>query len=594
VTAPPELHATMTGATAPRAGWMAALPGGLLVGASLLSLALVPDEAYLRSKVVWSEGLLLAGAAAWLLCLAWQGRFVASAPNVLLAALLPAGLAGIWLALGRPLSGVLARDEVERLLLLPVAIWSTAIAGEREGARRALLAVVILSAIPVAGLAMAQNLAGILELPLTRLARPIGTFGNPVFLGAYLVLVTPVALAGALLGRGVLRWGGALAAGLSLPALYATQTRWAWLGFGVAVTLGAVLLAPNPQSRRKLLLVLLALGLLLLALDRDVLRRQQAHSLIWRDTLGLVAAHPLGVGPGQFPVAFPPYASDELLAVYPRRERIINDAHSEPLQIAAELGWIGLPVFAWLLFQLFRGARAAWRAAGETDRPLVAGLIAGLAGLCVMSCGSPDQRFVATTLLFGCLSGLLLSWGPSRTWVLAAPGRALAAAGGLVLLAGAAHQTWDGLQLRRLMDVPASFEPAPGGAGEVARLQALADRDPLDAAARYELGVALARERRWTEAAQAVEAAWVLSAGLPGLQRSLGLMQAMAGRVDDALPNLQAALEQRPDDAEVRYLIAYLHFWKGEVREALQEVETLLAQHPDHVLGRLLLQKLRE
>ncbi len=594
VTNSPTLRTTSSSVTGARGVTPAVLPGTLLVGAALLALALVPDEAFLRSKVVWGEGLLLAGAAALLLGQAAHGRLLLPAPGVLLAALLPAGFAALWLWLGTPISDVLARDEIERLTLLPVAVWAAAAAAERPGARRALLAALVLTAIPVAGFAVAQNLAGILELPLNRVARPASTFGNPVFLGAYLVLVLPVALAGALFGRGVLRWGGALAAGLALPALYATQTRWAWLGGSLAAALGAVLLAPTRGARRALLVALLAVGLLLAALNRDVLQRQHAHGLIWRDTLALIADHPLGVGPGQYSVAFLPYASDELLAVYPRRERIINDAHSEPLQIVAELGWPGLLRAAFLLLQLGRAARGAWRAADPLDRPLVAGLLAGLAGLCAMSCGSPDLRFVATTMLFGCLTGLLVAFAPARSWAAGGVGRALLAAGGLALLAVAARQTHEGLQLRRLLADPASFPRAPDGASAVARLQAVVAREPQDAAARYELGVALARERRWAEAAQSVEAAFVLSAGQPGLQRSLGLMQAMAGSVDDALPNLRAALAQRPDDAEVRYLVAYLHFWKGELADALRELDILLAQHPDHALGRLLQQKLRE
>src|SRR5262249_45605120 len=145
-----------------------------------------------------------------------------------------------------------------------------------------------------------------------------------------------------------------------------------------------------------------------------------------------------------------------------------------------------------------------------------------------------------------------------------------------------------------LLSAPASLAQAPGSAAEIARQRERVAAAPLDPAAHYDLGLALARERRWGEAADAVAAACRLAGGVAGFQRTLGLVQAMAGRVDDAVPNLRAALEQRNDDAEVRYMLAYIAFWRGDVATALQDVETLLAQHPDHALGRLLLRKLRE
>src|SRR6185503_8115429 len=133
----------------------------------------------------------------------------------------------------------------------------------------------------------------------------------------------------------------------------------------------------------------------------------------------------------------------------------------------------------------------------------------------------------------------------------------------------------EGLEVRALLSAPASLAGAPGGAAEVARQRARVATAPLDPAAHYDLGVALAREQRWGEAADAVQAASQLTGGEIGFERTLGLVQAMAGRVDEAVPNLRAALEQRPDDAEVRYMLAYIAFWRGDVSAALQEVEAL-------------------
>jgi O-antigen ligase len=568
--------------------------GVVLFGISLVALVLVPDEAFLRSKVVAGESLLLAAAAVLLLAAARARALRLAAPGTLAAALLLPALAGLWLAAGHPASRTLSLDELERLVLLPVGLLAGLLAGGAPGARRALLATLILTAIPVAAYAVAQNLAALLDLPLDRVERPAATFGNPVFLGAFLVLVTPLALAAALFDRSVLRWGGAVATGLALPALYATQTRWAWLGFAGALALGVLLLATSAAWRRGLLVLGAAAGLALAAANLSVLQRASAHGLIWRDTLQLVADHPLGVGPGQFPVAFLPYASPELLAVYPRRETIVNDAHSEPLQVLAELGWPGLVAAALLLALLGRGAARAVRAAAADERPMVVGQAAGLAGMVVMSCGSPDQRFFASPMLFGSCAGLLLAIGPARVWPLRAPARGLLVLLAVALAALAWRTAAEGLAVRQLLTPPASLAQAPGASAEVTLQRERVAQSPQDPVARYDLGLALARERRWAEAADAVQTAALLAGGLAPFQRTLGLVQAMAGRTDEAVPNLRAALQQRPDDPEVRYMLAYIAFWRGDLGTSLQEVELLLAQHPDHALGRLLLRKLRE
>ena len=64
--------------------------------------------------------------------------------------------------------------------------------------------------------------------------------------------------------------------------------------------------------------------------------------------------HPLlGTGFGTFYIEFPAYASTELRAAFPEKERIINDAHNEYLQTLAETGLAGLAIFLSILFFFF-------------------------------------------------------------------------------------------------------------------------------------------------------------------------------------------------------------------------------------------------
>src|SRR5437763_12843537 len=92
----------------------------------------------------------------------------------------------------------------------------------------------VFGSLPVSAYAVAQA-AGIHPIRLSRgldLARARSPLGNASFLGAYLVLVVPLALA-LVVDRdetGHIRWAAGVPLVLGLAALLATQSRAAWLG----------------------------------------------------------------------------------------------------------------------------------------------------------------------------------------------------------------------------------------------------------------------------------------------------------------------------------------------------------------------------
>lgn len=567
--------------------------GLVLMGSLLLGMSLLPDEQLLRTKVLGIEALLAGTAAMMAVASIVTSKLIVSSRIILLIAALPLLMSLAWGLLGEVPSGTLYEDELARLAGLPLALFSAMTLGTARTARRTLLGLLLAGMAPVAAMAVGQHLAGLLELPIDRIERPPGTFGNPVFFAAVLVLLLPAALAAALFEDGVLRWIGALAAGFGLPALYATQGRAAWAGFAVALATGTVLLVPDRRARLALLGTLVVAAGALLAANREALERPSEHLLIWRDTWRMVQDHPWGVGPGQFHVAFPPYASAELLAAHPRADRIINDAHSEPLQILAELGWPGLLVALALLAGLLRATRNALRLLDVRDRPLGAGLAAGLAGWAVTSLASPDARFHVTPVAVGCVAGWLLA--PSARPVRLGPGgRILAGALALAVLIPGAHRLQQRLALRDLALHAPELAPDRGTAAEVSLARELVSANPLDPEAHFRLGLAAASARDWSLAAKAFESCARLAPGHLGARRATALTQALAGRTDEAIPALRAWLAAQPDDGDVRYMLAYVLFSRGDVTGALHEVEELLARDPAHRLGLLLRERLRE
>lgn len=569
-------------------------PAALLVAASALALALVPDETVLRTKVVIGRGTLLLAASTALLGHALLGRLGARWPGALaLLAVLPAW-AAVHVLLFPPTSRSLAWEEVERLLLVPLAAWTSGVTLARPRCRRWFLTALVLATVLVGAAALAQKLAGLLDLPIVRLARPIATFGNPVFLGAWLVSALPLALGVALFERGPRRWLAAIAAGLGLPALVATDSLGAWGGFVVALGVTALI---TIGVRRWVWIGGAAALAVVVAVGAQSYDRPRAHALIWRDSLALLAGHPHGVGPGQFPVAFPTVASPELLAVYPRSETIVNDAHCEPLQLLIELGAPGLIAALAAIVALALATRRTLRAVPveHAERWTLIAAIGSIAGIAAQSLVSPDLRFVASAIGLGLLVGLVASFAPASELTL--PGRrAGRVVVALLALAGLSETlavTFEQLELGALARVtPAPRADVPPADLDAAWARARADFD--DPQAHYDLGLALVSLHRYGEAASAFGRALALAPGHPGVIRSLGVAESLAGRLGPGLHHLLAALEADPGDDDVRYLAALTAYRSGDLAVAARQVEELLARNPQHVRGRMLRELLGE
>ncbi len=85
-------------------------------------------------------------------------------------------------------------------------------------------------------------------------------------------------------------------------------------------------------------------------------------------------------------------------------------AHNSYLQMAAEIGVIGLSCFLWLLFVLFRRGFMALNQIGDTGaKPVLEGTLAGMAGFLVASFFDTTLHEVQLGVLFWLMLGLLVS-----------------------------------------------------------------------------------------------------------------------------------------------------------------------------------------
>lgn len=125
---------------------------------------------------------------------------------------------------------------------------------------------------------------------------------------------------------------------------------------------------------------------------------------IWRETLRLIAAYPaFGVGLGNYETAFLRYQAQVV-------DRVFTYAHNDYLQIAAELGLIGLAIAAVLLLPVFsRAFRAALQAPDRTTRYLGLGCAGAITAICLHSVADFNMYVPANAFLLAWICGMAAS-----------------------------------------------------------------------------------------------------------------------------------------------------------------------------------------
>ncbi len=304
--------------------------------AALLILAVVPmslglmlgrKSIPLHPSLVWMAGLLAA--------LSVGAAFGSTPFNSLIGS--PARMLGLigWAAIGG-------------------ALWLGLCMGQVSGMRERLDRTFVVGSLPVSFIALFERGDRLLDLGAgDSLVRSQSTLRNPVFLGAYLVLCLPIALA-LMVDREVpkaWRASAGLAFAVGTLALLLSQSRGAWLGALAGLSLVAVHVSRH-RSRRVCLAVgafALIAGVLVMASplrDRalsvgNTTRGSNAIRVeLWQAGLRLVADRPVtGYGPDATASAIPSAISESFENTVTRRQQP-DRIHNALLDVAV---WGGIP-----------------------------------------------------------------------------------------------------------------------------------------------------------------------------------------------------------------------------------------------------------
>lgn len=247
--------------------------------------------------------------------------------------------------------------------------------------------------------------------------RVFSSFGHPNFFASFLTFVLPIFILD-FLHAGNRWWRVCLASiiAASLVALMLTRSRAAWLSFIMCLPLLPFLGSLNRPGLRRTMIVTACLIVVMMAvilLNPAVGERfrsladmsdpsLQSRLLMYSGIGDAFLDKPfLGWGTGSFTTVFPLYHPTELYLLPPfNRDYLVNNAHSEYLELLLENGLLGFASFILIVLSAFRRTWNGLRSEKAGDKVLARGIMIGLFAILIQNMVCVSLRFLTTQFLF--------------------------------------------------------------------------------------------------------------------------------------------------------------------------------------------------
>lgn len=247
--------------------------------------------------------------------------------------------------------------------------------------------------------------------PFDYLRRISSSFVHPNDFGGYLVVMGIFFLA-VLMSKGRRLWERAAVSAaflISMVSLFLTRSRGSWLAFVIALlVLGWI----KSKKLFAVIVVLLMIGFMMLPLTvkqgiyelGDLSEGTSWERLmLWKGAVNMIKVHPvLGFGVNTYSRNFPAYKPPE----YPD----VRYAHNSYLQMASEIGVVGLVLFLIFLASVFWISIRRMKEMEDPERKnFVLGLSAGLIGFAANSAVDTHLYSVTLSVMFYLLMGFCFS-----------------------------------------------------------------------------------------------------------------------------------------------------------------------------------------
>ena len=253
--------------------------------------------------------------------------------------------------------------------------------------------------------------------------RVFSTYGNPNFFGNFLVLILPIIVTQYLKRKSVILLPLIF---MDLLCLYATQTKGAWLGFGIssfifAVFYGYFFLRDRLKISRTAFLGLASIMPIIAVAVVLHLGNPSSYSFrvnTWLSTWEMVETHALvGVGVGSFKVVYPSFRRPKIFHIEGKHNTETDHAENEHIEQWMDGGLIGFGLYLWIIFFVttvgLRGLSALTENLKGARPPPVAydllGYLTALLGMLAHNFTDVSMRFVSSGVYLGLLPGVIIN-----------------------------------------------------------------------------------------------------------------------------------------------------------------------------------------
>ncbi len=253
--------------------------------------------------------------------------------------------------------------------------------------------------------------------------RVFSTYGNPNFFGNFLVLILPIIVTQYMKRRSIFLLPLIF---MDLLCLYATETKGAWLGFGISSFIFAVFYAyfflgdKLKMSKGKFLGIASLLPIIAVAVIIKMGNPLSYSFRIntWLSTWEMVETHPLiGLGVGSFKVIYPVYRRPAIFHIEGKHNTETDHAEEEHLEQWMDNGVIGMGIYIWMIAFVtivgLRGLASLTENLKGSRPPPVAydllGYLTALLGMLAHNFTDVSMRFVSSGIFLGLLPGVIVN-----------------------------------------------------------------------------------------------------------------------------------------------------------------------------------------
>ena len=534
---------------------------------------------------------------------------------------------------------VFAYNEVKRWLLSFWLLYLISILGSEN--YEILITFFIIGSFLSVLYGLLQHTGGFYRIQVPKFDRVMSMFGNPIFFAAHIINFSPLVFGRFLLSKKFFNKIIYLTIFIvSLITLYYTKTRAAFIGLFTAILMFVYLLLSKEQ-KIKYLVSLSILFLIFVWLTKNIWLRQQAHFLIWRDSLKMWYSKPFfGIGSGKFHIEFVNFASEELRKIWPEKQCIINDAHNEYVQLLVENGIFGFTLFLlWLVFffrfviKLIKNLDVKkFRFAYEL-KIIISSLLCAAIAVLVQNFFSVDLRFVISNVYLFITLGFIFGYTSEieeKNLFFTTPVVKIAALCIFLFLLGIfsysakqktlsfislLHFTKDGVKIQ-INDVGSGLlqqilrpyiahyklkqekdffdEKILNVANTIKELEELKQKYPNKAVIYEKLAWVYAKERDFQKAVENYLVAIKLNPNSYSAYNNLGNIMFLTGDRQKAVEFYKKSIEINPNQIDARLNLGILYYYEGKLNLAAEQFNKVLELDPNNEKAIVYLKKMRE